>query len=240
MNAQAHINKNLRQKRNMRFFIEAAKEIIDKEGVSKASIRSVAAKAGYNSATLYQYFDSFDHLLVFVAISSFRDFILEFSQSFDSCSNYLEKHFLAWYCFCDQALKMPELFSVAFFYISENVESFNELIDQFYEIFPQEENTIPENVKPFLVESNYNTTSRQTLERCVYEGYITESQIDEINDFRDLMLEGFLHRAPKQPEKYSTAYFMEYLRKLFLSYNPALAGILNKMDFAGGAFHISS
>ncbi|MBE5959849.1 MAG: helix-turn-helix transcriptional regulator [Lachnospiraceae bacterium] len=36
--------------------METACEIIETEGIEAATIRNIAAKAGYNSATIYSYF----------------------------------------------------------------------------------------------------------------------------------------------------------------------------------------
>lgn len=40
----------------MCYFIEAARNIIETQGMDMISIRGVAEKAGFNSATLYNYF----------------------------------------------------------------------------------------------------------------------------------------------------------------------------------------
>ena len=51
---EAHLNPLQRQ--NMRIFIEATKSLMDSVGEEGLSIRKIAAKAGYNSATIYNYF----------------------------------------------------------------------------------------------------------------------------------------------------------------------------------------
>ena len=54
--------RDLRVKRTREFFIAAAADIVRKDGISQLSIRNVSARAGYNSATLYQYFKNLNHL----------------------------------------------------------------------------------------------------------------------------------------------------------------------------------
>lgn len=49
---EAHLNPLQRQ--NMRIFIEATKSLMDSVGEEGLSIRKIAAKAGYNSATIYR------------------------------------------------------------------------------------------------------------------------------------------------------------------------------------------
>ena len=60
---EAHLNPLQRQ--NMRIFIEATKSLMDSVGEEGLSIRKIAAKAGYNSATIYNYFQDLDELMLF-------------------------------------------------------------------------------------------------------------------------------------------------------------------------------
>ena len=48
--------KQMYRQQTMGYFINAALEIIEEEGIDSLSIRKTAEKAGYNSATLYHYF----------------------------------------------------------------------------------------------------------------------------------------------------------------------------------------
>ena len=54
----------IRRQRTERYFIVAACELIKKDGIEAATIRNIAEKAGYNSATLYSYYDNLGHLLL--------------------------------------------------------------------------------------------------------------------------------------------------------------------------------
>lgn len=55
--------KNLKRQRIKTYFLEAAKEIIIKEGYEKVSVRKVADMAGYSYATIYNYFRDLNELL---------------------------------------------------------------------------------------------------------------------------------------------------------------------------------
>lgn len=54
--------KELRIQRTKEFFIEAACEIIESDGMEMLTIRNIAKKAGYNSASMYSYFDNLAHV----------------------------------------------------------------------------------------------------------------------------------------------------------------------------------
>lgn len=58
------ISRQLRKQRTENYFIDALCNIIRNEGMKAATIRNVAEKAGYNSATIYNYFSNFSHLLL--------------------------------------------------------------------------------------------------------------------------------------------------------------------------------
>ena len=54
---------NIKKKRVMMYFIEATQELILDEGLEKLSIKKIAEKAGYNSATIYNYFENLEVLI---------------------------------------------------------------------------------------------------------------------------------------------------------------------------------
>ena len=67
------MTRNAVQEERMRgYFIEAAKEIIRGEGIEAVSSRSVAERAGYSYATLYNYFKDVRDL-VFCCVDDFLD-----------------------------------------------------------------------------------------------------------------------------------------------------------------------
>ena len=48
---------DIKKKRVMMYFIEATQELILNEGIENLSIKKIAEKAGYNTATIYNYFE---------------------------------------------------------------------------------------------------------------------------------------------------------------------------------------
>jgi AcrR family transcriptional regulator len=66
-------NKQIQTERMKGYFIEAAKELLKGEGLRSVSTRSVAEKAGYSYATLYNYFKDINDL-VFECV---KDFLTE-------------------------------------------------------------------------------------------------------------------------------------------------------------------
>lgn len=58
-------NKEIQEQRMKEYFVQATKEIITGEGIKALSVRSIAEKAGYSFATLYNYFKDVRELIFF-------------------------------------------------------------------------------------------------------------------------------------------------------------------------------
>lgn len=66
---------NIKKKRVMMYFIEATQELILKEGLENLSIKKIAEKAGYNSATIYNYFENLEVLILYASINYLKDYL---------------------------------------------------------------------------------------------------------------------------------------------------------------------
>ena len=82
----------LRQKRNMVYFVEATEKILKEEGIPGVTIRRIAAEAGYNSATLYNYFQDLDELILFGSVCFLRDYLLDLSRNLQPEMTSLERY----------------------------------------------------------------------------------------------------------------------------------------------------
>lgn len=60
-------NMSIKKERTLQHFIEAAKEIIEKEGVKQVTARKVGKLSGYSYATIYNYFKDLKELLAYCA-----------------------------------------------------------------------------------------------------------------------------------------------------------------------------
>lgn len=72
---------SVKEERVKQYFVNAAMEIIRAEGIEAASARTIAERAGYSYATIYNYFDDIDALL-FHAIQGFMQ----------ECSDFVEEN----------------------------------------------------------------------------------------------------------------------------------------------------
>jgi AcrR family transcriptional regulator len=65
-------NKEIQEKRMKEYFIQATKDILKAEGLKSLSVRSIADRAGYSFATLYNYFKDVNDL-VFLCVNDFQE-----------------------------------------------------------------------------------------------------------------------------------------------------------------------
>ncbi|WP_432403734.1 TetR/AcrR family transcriptional regulator [Wukongibacter sp. M2B1] len=65
--------KEIQKKRIMNYFIDAAKEIVEKDGLQSLSVRKVGDLAGYSYATIYNYFKDLNTLLYYCILDYLDD-----------------------------------------------------------------------------------------------------------------------------------------------------------------------
>jgi len=72
--------KEIQEQRVRGYFIKATKEMLKGEGLKSLSVRSIAERAGYSYATLYNYFKDVQSL-VFECVKDFQDECVDFVLS---------------------------------------------------------------------------------------------------------------------------------------------------------------
>jgi len=184
-------NKAIQKKRMMSYFIEATNEIIENEGLESLTIRKVADKAGYNSATLYNYFENLKHLIFFSSIRHLSDYAKDLPGYLDKAKNPIDACLKVWECFAKHSYNHPEVYQLIFFggFSSDTV---NNSIKTYYEIFPEQ---ISEDVKeymPMLLEDNLYERDYILLKRALQDTDINEEDIRSINEMNILIYRGMM------------------------------------------------
>jgi len=72
--------KEIQEQRMRGYFIQATKEMLKGEGLKSLSVRSIAERAGYSYATMYNYFKDVQ-TLVFECVKDFQDECVDFVLS---------------------------------------------------------------------------------------------------------------------------------------------------------------
>lgn len=206
--------KEIQKKRIMKYFIDAALQIIEKEGVENVTIRKVAVLAGYNSATLYNYFENLDHLLFYSSMKYLRQYLIKL-QNLEMPKDKLERFFIIWRTFAEEGFSNATFFHQIFY--TDYDMAFNDAVRQYYEIYPEELENLSEDLLPMLTETNLYKRDLEVLSACVKAGLIREEDLEPINDMIILLFQGFLlrvrnHENPDIDQYVDT--FINYLKRI--------------------------
>lgn len=182
--------KKIQMSRMWKYFVEATAEIIEEEGIDQVTIRKVADRAGYNSATIYNYFTEISHLIFFASMKYLKPYTEEVTKNMERSTNPLEKYIFAWETFCQHSFRQPQIFHAIF--IMDLGDQPGKLIHDYYEKYPADLINIPEDLKPILFERNISKRGKTILGLAVKEGLLLEEQIDDINEMSNLIWQGML------------------------------------------------
>lgn len=193
-----------RQKlRIMSYFIDATHKVIENEGVEAVTVRKVADLAGYNSATLYNYFSNLNHLVGYAAIKYLKDYYLILDDYIKEADNSEMRYLKIWEVFCLHSYKRPKVFK-AIFFLTPN-DDVKEIFDNYFEIYPSDFGMHTEDLLPMLNASSIHDRNKNSLCFLVKDGVVDEKDVDELNDMTILMYRGFLDKlidtAPEKLDK---------------------------------------
>ncbi|GAA0225108.1 TetR/AcrR family transcriptional regulator [Metaclostridioides mangenotii] len=185
-------NITLKKKRVMLYFIESAANIMSNEGVDHLTIRNVSEGAGYNSATLYNYFDNLDELKEWASIYCITEYFSEccdiLARRIDSLDNLME----IWLTYCRYAFQNPQLYSYIFF--SSQSSNIQRKLKTFSEVFPDwlHHDLRNERIAEFVNAPNTEIRCLYLVELCIQDGYFKEEDKVDINNIAGILTAGFL------------------------------------------------
>ncbi|QTD43545.1 TetR/AcrR family transcriptional regulator [Sporosarcina sp. Te-1] len=173
-----------------KYFIEATVEVIEEEGINQVTIRKIADRAGYNSATIYNYFDEISHLVFFASMKLLKGYVEDVAQYINRGETSLEKYLLAWECFCKHSFQQPEIFHAVF--IMDLGDQPEKMLEYYYEMYPADLINIPEELQPILFERSMTKRGKSLLSLAAKEGQLEEERVDDINEMTILVWQGML------------------------------------------------
>lgn len=177
-------NLTLKRKRIMIYFIEAAEKLIRQNGIENLSIRKIATEAGYNSATIYNYFNDLEQLTMFGSICYLREYVAQLEKELKPGMRAIDSYRTIYHCFNRNALRYPEIYHNIFFgKYSGELASVLHLY--YHELFPNELENFSEETRTMLVQESMVERDRATMERMVQEGDI---QADKAEITLDLIV----------------------------------------------------
>ncbi|WP_394121261.1 TetR/AcrR family transcriptional regulator [Planococcus donghaensis] len=208
--------KNIKKRRMWTYFIDATEELIQTEGFDHVTIRKVAEKAGYNSATIYNYFDELSHLLFFASLKFLRPYVETVTTEMEKTNNPVEKYLIAWECFSEYSFKIPEIFNAVFLMdLGDRPEN---MLERYYELYPSDLVTIPEELLPGLLERSITDRGRFAINFIVQEGLLDKDAAEELNELTNLVWQGmfsnFLNNRNHYTVDEAQQRTMKYIREI--------------------------
>nr|WP_315021171.1 TetR/AcrR family transcriptional regulator [uncultured Aminipila sp.] len=214
-------NKSLKRTRIINYFINAATSIIQEEGISGITIRKVADKTGYNSATLYNYFENLDQLVFLAALKCMEPYTSSLHEQIQSVSNALEKNLKVWELFCLHSFKNPEIYE-AIFFAHFNKESNSEYLSEYYSFYSSNGANGDATLSDMLSHQNIYERNHIILQECATEGFFRSEDLNAIDEMSIFLYKGMLSKALLNnnnfsPEEY-TKITMNYIRHCYKSF----------------------
>ena len=182
--------RTLKKHRSMRYFIDAAAKIMDEEGIEFVTIRKVSDLAGYNSATLYNYFKSVDELILYASVSHLREYTLDLTEYLKGAVGSIEFYYRIWECFLKHSFLHPEIYNIIFF--GKHSDSLKNIIEEYYSIFPEELGSQSEDLKPMLLRTNLYERNLALLSRIQKDGYLRDEDLSDVNEMSILIYRGMM------------------------------------------------
>jgi hypothetical protein len=121
---------------------------------------------------------------------------------------------MIWECFCEYSFDRPEIYKLIFF--SDHSTSLNNIISEYYKIFPEELGESPLQIKSMLTGNDIYSRTMYQFEGCVEEGYFREEDIAEINEITILIYQSILTNLLKKNPPYNEEEALEKSMKYFM------------------------
>ncbi len=185
--------KEIQRQRILTYFIDATAQVIDQEGIDTITVRKIADIAGYNAATLYNYFENLDHLVFLAAMKSIRKYGETLPTYIKTAKNALERKFIVTECFCDYIFNNIDIANAIFF--AKLDKPINDYVKEYYEIYPDELMHSDEDISTMFLKSNIYDPATTLLNKCADEGFIHREDILEINEMTMIIYNGMLSKV---------------------------------------------
>lgn len=182
-----------KRKRIMSYFINAAIELIERDGIENLTIRKVAERVGYNSATLYHYFDGLDELELFASVKCLNQYMKETPIGHTEGVNISEWYLAEWDCFCRHSFRHPRIYNFLFF-SRRGEENLTDVFAKYYEIYPQEKYVEVEEYGEYLMSGDFSQRNFYLIRHVIEEkhGHLSKEEIYDLNRMSVLVYRGML------------------------------------------------
>ena len=165
------------RKKNMKLlYIKCAEQIIRNEGIAALNIRRIAAETGYNSATLYTYFEDIEELIIYCTFKIRKEYLEHLGRGLSSEMSPLEQYIKFYEIYSYYSFDEPEIhFNM---YFGKYGDKLYRIRDSYYELFPNERVTTTPMIDSMLWARNVYEGERNVTRYLAQQGYIKPENAD--------------------------------------------------------------
>lgn len=184
---------NIKEKRVMGYFITSAKQLIEEEGIEKLTVRKVAAGAGYNSATLYNYFDDMEELVVFASIGYLKQYIARLENTLTRDMNAKKRYRTVYEVFSRSCFERPEIFYSLFY--GKYKKKLKKAVSVYYDIFPDELGHHDGEILQMLTQGEIIERDKAIMPSLVEGGFVKQENVEQTVILITRMFQSYLYDA---------------------------------------------
>ena len=192
-------NREIKKARMTRYFIDAIQALTQVRPLASITLRDVAQQAGFNSATLYNYFKNMDQLIAFAIFDLISEMWIEDTRREETLSDPLDQYLSLWDVQCRIAFDHAHLF-LAFFMMEDKQPVYQAGAD-YFAVFGDRFEKIGPRFRAQLEETSFEKKNRNYLFPCVQAGYFREADQTELIKSVDILFGGILLQVLRRPNQ---------------------------------------
>lgn len=205
---------SIKRKRMMIYFIEATQKLLHADGLAQITIRRIAAEAGYNSATIYNYFQDLEHLILFGSVCYLRDYLVSLFRAIKPEMSSIDRFRTIYRCFNELAFRNPEIFHNMFF--GRHSHMLEDVLRVYYtQLFPNELDGIPESIRRMMFAGTMRERDSVTMCEMVKEGFVAPEKVDATLDLIVATHQNFIYQACVEGEQLDIESHKKQFESLF-------------------------
>lgn len=204
---------SLKRKRVMIYFVEAAEKLMREEGMEGLSIRKIAEKAGYNSATLYNYFEDLEYLALYASVRYLEEYVVMLAKELKHTKTARDTYKTVYRCFNTFAFREPEIFHNMFF--GKYSDKLGEILSvYYYELFPLDLEELSDQMKEMLIMGSMQERDGIIMKDLVREGFVAPEKADYTLELIIALHQSYIYEAMIKKEELNIEAHMKRFNEL--------------------------
>lgn len=215
-------NKEMLKRENTILFINAVQQMLNDEALKEISIRKIARHTGFHNSTIYLYFEDLDQLIMLASMKYFQEYSRMLEVQSKKKQTPAENFYTIWDSFFDTILEKPDVFYNFFF--GKHSSNLNEVMNLYYEIFPEEYRQLSESIKSMYFGRNISERSLSLLCSLIPDtNNVTNENLNMLNEVIVSYCKYKLEQKCQNPDLDSQS-----IKKDFLTAMTYITGISNR------------